>query len=153
MSDDKTFEVQVSTLSIVGKDYHADQHVVGCYNIGDWMGYRGKLAAFWGGFWGLLFGAAFFIVPGVGPLVIGGPVVGWIIGALEGAVVVGGISAIGAALYSIGIPKDSIIKYENSLKSNKFLVIVHGTTSEIIQARYFLGNGSIEANMHHAGHQ
>ena len=59
-------------LSIVGKDYHTDEHVVGYYNTGDRMMYWGKLGAFWGGFWGLLFGSAFFWVPGIGPLARGG---------------------------------------------------------------------------------
>ena len=60
-------------LSVVGKDYHTDEQVVGYYNAGDRMKYWGKMGAFWGGFWGLLFGAAFFLVPGVGPLLIAGP--------------------------------------------------------------------------------
>jgi len=36
-------------LSIVGKDYHTDEHVIGYYNTGDRMMYWGKLGAFWGG--------------------------------------------------------------------------------------------------------
>src|SRR5664279_2651328 len=103
-------------LSIVGKDYHTEEHVVGYYNIGDRMKVWGKLGAFWGGFWGLLFGSAFFVIPGIGPLVVFGPLVGWIASALEGAVVVGGVSALGAGLYSIGIPKDSVMQYEAALK-------------------------------------
>ena len=114
-------------LSIVGKDYHSDEHVVGYYNTGDRVKYWGKLGAFWGGLWGVLFGSAFFFIPGIGPIVVGGPLVTWIIGALEGAVIMGGLSAFGAALYSMGIPKDSILKYETSLKSNKFLLVAHGT--------------------------
>jgi uncharacterized membrane protein len=125
-------------LSIIGKDYHAEEHVVGYYNTGERVKYWGKLGAFWGGFWGLLFGSAFFFVPGIGPLVVGGPLVSWIIGALEGAVLIGGLSAVGAALYSIGIPKDSVLKYETSLKSNKFLVVAHGTTEEVEQAKDIL---------------
>ena len=39
-------------LSIVGRDYHTDERVVGYYNTGDRMKYWGKLGAFWGGFWG-----------------------------------------------------------------------------------------------------
>jgi len=141
-------------LSIIGKDYHAEEHVVGYYNTGDRIGYWGKLGAFWGGFWGLLMGSAFFMVPGIGPSVVGGPIVGLIIGALEGAVVVDGISAFGAALYGIGIPKDSVIKYENSLKANQFLVIAHGTTGEIAQARDILQSSkAMETNVHRALHQ
>src|SRR6202453_4910585 len=82
-------------LSVVGKDYHSEEHVVGYYNAGDRMKYWGKAGAFWGGLWGLLFGAAFFWVPGIGPLLVAGPVAAWIIGALEGAVVLGGLSVVG----------------------------------------------------------
>jgi hypothetical protein len=89
-------------LSIVGKDYHTEEHVVGYYTTCDRMSYWGKMGAFWGGFWGLLFGSAFFWIPGIGPLLAAGPVVAWIVAALEGGVVVGGISALGAGIYSIG---------------------------------------------------
>src|SRR5271155_2635234 len=92
-------------LSIVGKDYHTEEHVVGYYTTGDRMLYWGELGAFWGGFWGLLLGSAFFWIPGIGQVVVAGPLVMWIIGALEEAVVVGGFSALGAGLFSIGIPK------------------------------------------------
>ncbi len=125
-------------MSIVGKDYHTDEHVVGYYNSGDRMKYWGKLGAFWGGIWGLLFGAAFFVIPGIGPVLVGGPLVAWIIAALEGAVVVGGLSVLGAALYSIGIPKDSIVEYETALKSDKFLLVAHGTAEEVAKARDIL---------------
>ena len=40
-------------LSIVGRDYNTDEHVVGYYNTGDRMKVWGKTGAFWGGIWGL----------------------------------------------------------------------------------------------------
>jgi len=139
----------IKKLSLVGKDYHSDKHVVGYYNTGDRMRYWGKLGAFWGGLWSLLFGSAFFLVPGIGPIVVGGPIVSWIVGALEGAAVVGGISAVGAALYSIGIPKDIVLRYETSLKANKFLLVVHGTADEVERASSILqGTGAIETTVH-----
>jgi len=125
-------------LSIVGLDYHTDEHVVGYYNTGDRMAYWGKQGAFWGGLWGLLFGSAFFFIPGIGPLVMAGPLVSWIVGALEGAVVVGGLSALGAGLYGMGIPKDSILRYETAIKSGKFVVIYHGTPEEVENAKRIL---------------
>jgi hypothetical protein len=36
-------------LSIVGRDYHTDEHVVGYYNGGDRMMDWGKMGEFWGG--------------------------------------------------------------------------------------------------------
>ena len=138
-------------MSIVGKDYHTDEHVVGYYNAGDRMKYWGKQGAFWGGIWGMLFGAAFFAIPGIGPILVAGPLVAWIIGALEGAVVVGGLSAVGAGLYSIGIPKDSVVKYEAALKSDKFLVLAHGTAAEVARARDIMHTTrSVGVEMHEA---
>lgn len=138
-------------LSIVGKDYHSEEHVVGYYNTGDRVKYWGKLGAFWGGIWGLIFGSALFFIPGIGPIVVGGPLVAWIIGVLEGAVVIGGLSAIGAALYGMGIPKDSVLKYETSLKSNKFLLVAHGTREEVEKAKTILETTSAtETTIHHA---
>jgi hypothetical protein len=127
--------VDMHKLSIVGKGYHTDEEVVGYYNTGDRMKYWGKMGAFWGGFWGLLFGSALFVIPGIGPVLAAGPVVAWIVAALEGAVVVGGVSALGAGLYSIGIPKDSIVKYETALRTDQFLVIAHGTAAEVAKAK------------------
>ena len=127
--------IDMHKLSILGKGYHTDEQVVGYYNTGDRMKYWGKVGAFWGGFWGLLFGSAFFMIPGLGPILAAGPVVGWIVAALEGAVEVGALSAVGAGLFGIGIPKDSIVKYESVLKADQFLLIVHGTAAEVAKAK------------------
>ena len=136
-------------LSIVGRDYHTDEHVVGYYNAGDRMKVWGKTGAFWGGFWGLLFGAGFFWIPGLGPLLVAGPVVSWLVGALEGAAVVGGLSALGAGLYSMGIPKDSIVRYETAIKTDKFVLVAHGSLEEIVRAKGILNGTNPEALEHH----
>jgi hypothetical protein len=135
-------------LSIVGKDYHTEEQVVGYYHTGDRMKYWGKLGAFWGGLWGILFGAAFFWIPGIGPLVLAGPLVSAIVGGLEGAVTVGGLTALGAGLYSIGIPKDSIITYESSVKADKFLLAVHGSADDMVKAKDILKSTGHEVSVH-----
>jgi hypothetical protein len=131
-------EFDMTKLSIVGKDYTSAENVVGYYNAGDRMMAWGRFGAFWGGLWGMLFGAAFFIIPGVGPLVVAGPLVAWIVGALEGAVVVGGLSALGAALVSAGIPKDGALKYETVLAAGKFVLIVRGPAEDAGRAKSLL---------------
>ena len=139
----------VRKLSVVGKDYHTDEQVVGYYNAGDRMKYWGKLGAVWGGLWGLLFGAAFFWVPGLGPLLVAGPLAASIVAALESAVVVGGLSVLGAALYSIGIPKDSVVRYETAIKADKYLLVGHGTDAEIANAKDILrSTNPVELNDH-----
>ena len=135
-------------LSIIGKDFHTDEHVVGYYNAGDRMMYWGKVGALWGGFWSLLFGFDCFVIPGVGPVLVAGPLAMWIVGALESAVVVGGFSALGGALASIGIPNNSVVEYETELKNDKLLLIVHGTPDEVEQAKGVLESANVPVTVH-----
>ncbi len=128
----------MTKLSIVGKDYHTDEHVVGYYNTGDRMMYWGKLGAFWGGFWGMLFGSAFFWLPGIGTVLVAGPLVVWIVGALESAAVMGGLSALGAAMFSIGVPKNSVLQYETAVKNGRLLLVAHGSPAEVERAKDIL---------------
>jgi hypothetical protein len=142
--------VDMKKLSIVGKDYHTEEQVVGYYNTGDRMKYWGKLGAFWGGIWGMLFGAAAFAIPGVGAVLVAGPLVAWIVGALESAAVMGGLGVIGAGLFSIGIPKDSVVKYETAIGSDKFLVVAHGTSDEVAKAKDIMHTTqAMEVEVHH----
>ena len=129
----------MTLLSIVGKDYHTEETVVGYYNAGDRMKRWGASGAIWGGIWGLLTGSAFFAVPGIGPVLVAGPLVASIVAALENAVVLGGVSAIGAGLYGLGIPKDSVVEYESAIRSDKFLLLAHGTTAQLERAKGLLG--------------
>jgi len=122
-------------LSIIGKGYRKEEHPVGFYTTGDRMKAWGGIGAFWGGLWALLFGAAFFWIPGIGPIAAAGPMVQLLAGAVEGAALVGGLSALGAALASLGVPRKSILKYESELKADKYLIIAHGSAKEIEQAR------------------
>ena len=130
-------------LSIVGQEYHTEEKVVGYYNMGDRMLSWGGSGAFWGSIWSLLFGSAFFLVPGFGPLLIAGPFVATLVAALEGAVVVGSVGALAGALASIGIPENSVLEYETEIKAGKFLLIAHGTAAEVAQAREILGVGKL----------
>ncbi|MEZ5428188.1 MAG: general stress protein [Pyrinomonadaceae bacterium] len=145
----KKANFDIKRLSIIGRDYHTEEHVVGFYNTGDRMKRWGKAGAFWGGLWGLFIGAAFFWIPGIGPILVAGPFVSMLVGALEGAVVVGGLSALGAGLYSIGIPKDSVLEYETQLKAGRYMLIAHGTEEQINQAREILTRTSAtQVNVH-----
>lgn len=125
-------------LSIIGRDYHTEEHVVGFLNAGDRAKFFGKLGAFWGGLVGILFGSAMLFIPVVGHLIILGPIAATIFSGLEGAVLAGGVSALVGALSALGIPRDSVLRYETALKSDKFLLIVHGGTPEIERARELL---------------
>ena len=125
----------MKAISIVGKDYHSEEHVVGYFNAGDRAKFFGKLGAFWGGLAGILFGSALMFVPVIGHIIVLGPLAATLIGGLEGAAIGGGLTALVGALSAIGIPKDSVLRYETALKADKFLVIVHGDADRMKRAR------------------
>ena len=130
--------LEMKNLSVVGKGFHTEEHVVGFYNLGDRVKFWGKRGAFWGGLWGLFFGGVFLTIPIVGHVVVLGYLASVLVSAIESAVVVGGVSALGAALYSIGVPKDSVLDYETAVKADGYLVMVRGTEDEIARAKEIL---------------
>ncbi len=131
----------IKDLSIVGKGYHTDEKVLGFYNMGDRVQFWGSRGALWGALWGLFFGGMVLTVPVMGPMIVLGYVASAALSALEGAVVLGGISAIGAALYSSGIRKDSVIDYETALTADNFLVMARGSEAEMARAKAILSEG------------
>lgn len=136
-------------ISIIGRDYRTEQHVVGFLNAGDRARIFGKFGAFWGGLTGVLFGSAMMFVPVVGHVIVLGPLAASLFGGLEGAVLVGGISALAGALMSVGIPRDSVLRYETALKADKFMLVVHGDVQEIKRAQELLKTSGLSSFDHH----
>ena len=125
-------------LSVVGKGYHTEEKVVGFYSNGDRITFWGARGAFWGGLWGLFFGGLFLTVPILGHVVVLGYLAATLVSGIESAALVGGMSAIGAALYGLGVPKDSVLQYETAVKADRFLVMAHGSTAQIASAKAIL---------------
>ena len=136
-------------VSIIGMDYHTEEHVVGFLNAGDRAKIFGKLGAFWGGLMGVLFGSAMMFVPVVGHVIVLGPLAATLFSGLEGAVLVGGLSALAGALMSLGIPRDSVLRYETALKADKFMLVVHGDAQEIKRAHELLKTSGLASFDHH----
>jgi uncharacterized membrane protein len=139
-------------ISIIGKDYETEEHITGFLNAGDRAKIFGKYGAFWGGLMGVLFGSALMLVPVLGHIVVLGPLAAMLFSGLQGAVVVGGVSALAGALMSIGIPKDSVLRYETALKANKFILVLHGDNQEISRAQEVLKSSGLSCFEHHPAH-
>jgi uncharacterized membrane protein len=141
--------VDMRLISIIGQDYQTEEHVTGYLNMGDRVKFFGKLGAFWGSLAGILFGSAVLFIPVAGNLILLGPLAAAILGGLEGAVVGGAASALMGALTSIGIPKDSILRYETAVQANKYLIVLHGDKESVLRAQQILrGRGPAEVDHH-----
>ena len=134
--------IDMEAISIVGKDLRIEEHVVGYHTASERTLLRADSGNYWGGFCGLLFGSAFFRVPGVGPLLIAGPLVTAIIGTSDNSPSLAVLSALGGALASIGIPKNSVVQYESEVENGRFLLVLHGTPVQVSQAKAVLDRTS-----------
>ena len=90
-----------------------------------------------GGTLGLLAGIGALAIPGVGPLIAAGP----IMGALAGLGVGGAVGGIVGALVGLGIPEYEAKRYEGHIKNGGILVSVHCDTSDqITHAKHVLAD-------------
>jgi len=136
-------------LSVIGRGYHSEEHPIGFYTKGDRIRALGKFGAFWGAIWGLLFAPAVFVLPGIGVTALAGPVVASLVGALEGAVLMGGLSALGTAMLELGINHEQAIKYETAIKADQFLLLIHGSSDEIERAYNLLEGPKKQLGFNH----
>ena len=88
-----------------------------------------------GGTLGLLAGIGALAIPGVGPFIAAGP----IMGALAGLGVGGAVGGLVGALVGMGIPEYEAKRYEGRVKNGAVLLSVHCDTSdEITRAKDLL---------------
>jgi hypothetical protein len=93
-----------------------------------------------GGTLGLLAGIGALAIPGLGPFIAAGP----IMGALAGLGVGGAVGGLIGALVGMGIPEYEAKRYEGRLKNGGVLLAVHcDTSAEIARAKELLkGTGA-----------
>jgi hypothetical protein len=88
-----------------------------------------------GGALGLLAGIGALAIPGVGPFIAAGP----IMGALAGVGVGGAVGGLVGALVGMGIPEYEAKRYEGRVKDGGILLSVHcDTSNEISRAKDIL---------------
>ena len=139
----------IKQISIVGQDLQSEKEVHGYITAGDVAKGGAGTGAWLGGLFGILVGAAFLWVPGFGPLMVAGPFAGMILGGIEGAAAGAAGGGLLGALIGWGVSKQHIVKYEEHLKSGKYLVIAHGSQEEVEKAKNILsGDTATEVVAH-----
>jgi hypothetical protein len=122
-------------ISVLGTEHYDNEGVIAYYSVGCKMRYWGQGRAFWGSLWQSLSGAGFFLVPGVGPILIAGPAVTWVSCVIESALLVPGLSVVGAGLCNRGVPREFALLCESALKTDKLVIVAHGTAKEVMRAK------------------
>ncbi len=139
----------INQISILAKDIQDEKKVHGYVTACDESKAGARTGAWVGGIFGLLVGAAFLWVPGVGTLVIAGSLAAILLGGAEGALVGAAAGGILSGLAAWGISKQHILKYQETIKAGKYVVVAHGSPEEAARAQAILqGSGAAEVTAH-----
>ena len=138
LNDLQVFGFDATRVSIVAKTNHLRDDIVGCYKPRDHVQDWGKDSRAWEDFKGFFAGAAFFSAPGVGPILMAGPLASAFVASAGGVEIIEGLRAFGTSLYNLGIPKPAIRHYQSELCNDRLLLITHGTANELLQIKEVL---------------
>lgn len=139
----------IKQVSFVAQDMQSETEVHGYVTTGDVAKAGARTAAWVGGIFGLLVGAAFIWVPGFGPLLVAGSFASMLLGSMEGVMAGAAGGGLLGALVGWGVSKQHILKYEEHLKGGKYLLIAHGSTDEVTRAHNILqSTRAAEVNQH-----
>lgn len=117
------------SVSIIGKGVKETKEVHGWIPSGSKAGSYGGWGALWGALSGWLL-LGFVWLPGIGWVAAAG----WLAATLLGA----GLGAGLGALTGLAVPAKEVPVYENELKADRYLVIVHGDADSVARAQTIL---------------
>lgn len=141
--------VSTGAISVIGRNHPGEEHGLVQPGTGESARFYGRFGALWGGLAGFLLGSGFFFIPFIGSLTALGPAASAIVGAIEGAALGGGASALYGALAAMGLPHDSAIRHEDALKADRCLVLVHCDAAQVTKVRQLLaqaGGSNVESH-------
>ncbi len=91
-----------------------------------------------GGLTGLLVGLGTLAIPGIGPVMMAGAAATALATTVAGGAIGAAAGSLIGALIGLGIPEDKAHKYNDSITRGEYLVMVDGTSAEILQAEAIL---------------
>jgi hypothetical protein len=125
-------------LSILGRDEHSGEHLLGCAARGGRARFWGRLGPTWDRLAQRFAGAAFVFVPFIGYVVMLGAVVDWLLddqpkhGAVEGA------TPLWRLLARVGIASREGTALESALRECDIVLLVSGSPTDVDEARDML---------------
>lgn len=128
----------INRISIVTKSIESSKRVHGFIAVGDARTAGAASGAWMGGLFGLLLGAAFVWVPGLGPLFVAGPFAAALLGGMERVSTGASVDGLLSALQGWGVSKEQILMYEDVIRSGICLLICNGDEPSVRQAATFL---------------
>lgn len=136
--------IDLKECSVVGPENLSGDYVIGYYYVGERIAYWGKYQYFWEGLWRKLNGSGFFMIPRLGTILVAGQFVSAMIRALDGEMIVAGLTGLGAGFYNLGISHHSIPDFEVAIRENRFVIIVHGNATQVSRVKTMLEESAVQ---------
>jgi hypothetical protein len=139
----------IRQVTLIAKGLQSEKQVHG-YVTACVLSRQGATTGAWvGGLFGVLTGAAFLWVPGLGPLIVAGSLTSTLLGGIEGALAGAAAGGIFRGLAAWGISRHHILKYQEVVKAGNYLVVAHGTLDEVgLAYRVLEASGAAEIDRH-----
>jgi hypothetical protein len=118
--------VDVSRLSVAAKQVGVPNETLGFYTVGKVARFWGKQADSWNRLSVELSESGLFVTPEPGPLIVMGPLVDFLMAALEGIQAPSAPGIVAAALGRIGAPVEASAQLQSLLAAGRVLVVVLG---------------------------
>ncbi len=128
--------IDIGRISIVAKG-DREGYPVGFYCTEKGRGFLGVQQSFWSGMCERLTDAGLFLIPGLGTLLVAGPLVAVVAGVTE-ETLAAGKGMLGAVFCLVGVPQESVDRYETAVESGRYLIVVHGNQLEVEQVHDLL---------------
>jgi len=120
-------DAQVSLVTSSVENQVKDEEML---EYGDKSGVKAAKGAGMGGLVGLLLGSPLLLIPGVGPLLIAGPLAMGLTGGIVGGFM--------GAMAGWGVEPDNLAKYEQKVQDGAVLIVVQGAPDEVARAHGIL---------------
>ncbi len=92
-------------LSIIGRDFQVKEEPVGFVSLADYAKAGAATGALFGGLFGLLVGAGVMLIPGVGPVIVAGPLAAALLAGMEGAIAGTALGSLAVRAGRLGHPE------------------------------------------------
>jgi hypothetical protein len=128
-----------TSLSVVGGVHPSAGEAIAFHGKGDHVSFLGPRGIFWGGLWGLLFGGLLLTFPGAGIVIVIGYLAATTALVVEDETVADESGVLGILLNGMDVSPDSAARYATAVKTDGFLVMVHGSAEQVAFATDVLG--------------
>ena len=131
-------------LSIVARCEKLTGHPFGLVGLGDYAEAGAETGALFGWLLGLSIGVGFLMMPGLGLLVVAGPIAASLLAGIEGGVEGTVLGTLAGSLIGWGITKERARKYEKHVGEGKLLVVMRSKPDVVARARNLLSPNGAE---------